>query len=61
MRELLRPFDRLHVLGLALLGCLAVAVVTGQGAWRWVGLVGAVIVSLWAGVLLHRDLRHRRT
>jgi hypothetical protein len=61
MPELLRPFDRLHVLGLAILGCLAVAVVTGRGVWTWVGLVGAVFVSLWAAVLLHRDLWHRRT
>lgn len=60
MPELLRPFATLHVCGLVLIGCLALAVLTGEGWWTWVGLLGALGVSLWAAVQLYRDLHHPR-
>lgn len=57
MPELLRPFSRIHVLGLALLGCLALGVLSGEWLWVYLGLGGAAVGALWAGVLLYRDLR----
>jgi len=55
MRELLRPFSRVHVLAVALLGCLAVAWHTGETLWQWLGLAGAVAAALWAAFLLRRE------
>ncbi len=60
MPELLRPFARFHVLGLALIGCLALAVLTRERLWTWIGLIGAVVVSVWAAILLYRDLHRGR-
>ncbi len=60
MRELIRPFARIHVVGLALMGCLALAVLTEHSLWIWVALGGAITASLWGALLLYRDL-HRRT
>ena len=60
MHELLRPFARFHVFGLALLGCLALALTTGHEMWAYIGLLGAVIVSLRAGVELYRDLQRQQ-
>ena len=57
MRELLRPFGRFHVLALAVLGCFAIALATAQGMWGWIGVVAAVLVSLWAAVTLYQDLQ----
>ena len=58
MQELLRSFAYVHVLGLTLVGCLALAVVTGQSLWMYIGLSAAAIGCPWAAVLLYRDL-HR--
>ncbi len=60
MRELLRPFAHLHVLAVAVLGCLALATLTSDALWAWLGLAGAAVGSLWAAILLYRDLHHPR-
>lgn len=61
MHELLRPFARLHVVGVALIGCLVLALLTGERLWGWIGLLGAVVVGSREAILLYRDLRHRMT
>jgi hypothetical protein len=50
----------LHVFSLAVLGCLALALTSGRGLWAYIGLLGAVIVSLRAGVELYRDLQRQQ-
>jgi polyferredoxin len=59
MHELLRPFAHLHVLGVALIGCLVVALLTGEQWWGWVGLLGALVAASREAILLYRALRHR--
>lgn len=58
MHELIRPFARIHVLGLVLIGCLALAVLTGEALWGWFGLGAGTLGALWWGVRLYRD-QHR--
>jgi len=61
MRELLRPFARIHIVGLALIGCLALALLTGAQLWECIGLLGAIAAGLWGAILLYRDLHQRHT
>jgi hypothetical protein len=60
LRELLWPFGRFHVFGVALVGSLVLAVLTEEPIWQWMGLGGAVVGSLLFTVLLYRDRRASR-
>ena len=40
---------RLHVLGVALIGCLVLALLTGEHLWGWIGLLGALVVGFSRG------------
>ncbi len=60
MPELLRPFGRLHILGIAVVACLGLVTITAHSLWMWLGLGGALVACVWAAWLLYRDLaRHR--
>lgn len=59
LRELLWPFGRFHVLGVAIIGSLALAVLTDATFWKAVGMAGAVFGLLWAAALF-RSERHRQ-
>lgn len=54
VRELLRPFGRLHVLGVALIGSLALAVFTESPFLQAIGLGGSVLTAFWGALLLYR-------
>lgn len=60
MPELLRPFGRLHALGIAVVACLGLAALTAPGFWMWLGLGGALAGTVWTAGLLYRDLSARR-
>lgn len=55
MPETQGPFGLLHVLGMAIAGCLAFAVFTDE--WLWTGIAGAAaaILSAWAYVVAKRE------
>jgi hypothetical protein len=55
MPEFLRPFARGHVLGVVLIGCLVLAVLTAERLWMWLGVIGGAAGVLWAALLLYGD------
>jgi len=51
-----QAFGLLHVLGLAIVGCLAFAVFTDEWLWTGVAIVAAAGLSAWAWVVAKRQL-----
>lgn len=54
VRELLRPFGRFHVLGVAFIGSLALAVFTESPFSQAIGFGGAALAAFCGAVLLYR-------
>ncbi len=58
-REILALFGPVHVLAVAVIGCLALVVLTEAPFWQWVGLAGALLAALAAAVALYRSRLRR--
>jgi hypothetical protein len=52
------PFGILHVLGMAIVGCLAFAAFTDEWLWTGLAVAGAGVLSAWAWVIAKREYDH---
>jgi hypothetical protein len=50
-----QSFGLLHVLGLAIVGCLAFAVFTDEWLWTGVAVIAAGALAAWAYVVAKRE------
>ena len=55
MPDLPQAFGLLHVLGLAIVGCLAFAVFTDEWLWTGLAIAAAAGLSAWAWVVARRQ------
>jgi hypothetical protein len=55
MPEPQQAFGLLHVLGMAIAGCLAFAVFTDEWLWTAIAVAAAVGLSTWAWVVAKRQ------
>ena len=51
-------FGILHVLGMAIVGCLAFAAFTDEWLWTGLAVAGAAVLSAWAWVIAKREYDH---
>ena len=49
------PFGLLHVLGMAIVGCLAFAVFTDEWLWTGLAILAAGGLSVWAYIVARRE------
>ena len=55
MPEPAQPFGLLHVLGMAIVGCLAFAAFTDEWLWAGLAIVAAGALAAWAYVVARRE------
>jgi hypothetical protein len=55
MPETQSPFGLLHVLGIAIAGCVAFAVFTDEWLWTGIAAAAAAALSAWAYVVARRE------
>jgi hypothetical protein len=56
MLESEAPFGLLHVLGMAIVGCLAFAVFTDEWLWTGIAILVAAGLSVWAYIVASREI-----
>jgi hypothetical protein len=55
MLEAQPPFGLLHVLGMAIVGCLAFAAFTDEWLWTGIAILAAGVLSAWAYIVARRE------
>ena len=58
MPESEQPFGLLHVLGMAIVGCLAFAAFTDEWLWTGLAMAAAGLLGAWAWVVAKREYDH---